>query len=179
MPTPRPIMAASCVAKSGVEMTCEPRPARPIAVPSPSSAVRIGSPMASTEPKVRSSTIIAAIRPTTVAVPMETFSVCSIAWPPSWTSSCGERAVCATEITRSTAALGTTFARWSKFTVANAIWPSRETSRDPAEEYGLMTALTCASLVICSRTGAMRARTAASVMVPLWTWKTIWSESPL
>jgi hypothetical protein len=40
----------------------------------------------------------------------------------------------ASEITRSTAALGTTFERWSKFTVAKAIRPSRETACAPAVE---------------------------------------------
>ena len=104
-------MAASCVAKSGVERTCEPRPASPIAVPSPKSAVRIGSPIASAEPNVISSTTIAAISPTAVAVPIDTRSTCSIAWPPSCTSSCAERALSATEITRFTAAFGKTFAR--------------------------------------------------------------------
>ncbi len=127
-------MAASCVAKSGVVITCEARPASPIAVPSPSSAVRIGRPIASSEPNVISSTIIAAINPTAVAVPSDVRSACSIAWPPSCTSNCDERAPSATEITRSTAAFGTVFARWSKFTVANAICPSRETACAPAGE---------------------------------------------
>ena len=79
MPTPRPIIAASWVEKSGVVITWEARPARPIAVPRPSSAVRIGSPIARTEPKVTSSTIIAAMSPTAVAVPRDVRSACSIA----------------------------------------------------------------------------------------------------
>ena len=45
-------------------MNCEAMPARPIAVPRPSSAVTIGRPIASAEPNVSSRTIIAAIRPT-------------------------------------------------------------------------------------------------------------------
>ena len=82
------------------------------------------------------------------------------------------------EITRSIAAFGRTFARSSKFTVANAIWPSGETACAPAGEYGLTTPVTCGSAcdlrehrrdLRAHRRFGDRCRCVA---------KTIWSESP-
>ena len=54
-----------------VNRAITPRP-----VPSPNSAVTIGSPIAISEPKVRSSTTIAASSPTAVATPKPDCSVC-------------------------------------------------------------------------------------------------------
>ena len=81
-------MAASSIAKLGMPISCEARPANPMPVPSPSSAVTIGRPIASSEPKVMNRMIMAASRPTAVAVPSDGFCACSIASPPSCTSSC-------------------------------------------------------------------------------------------
>ena len=91
----------------------------------------IGRPIATNEPKVINSTIIAASRPMAVAAPSDGFCTCSIAWPPSATCSCGEPAPLAALITRSVADAGSTFARSSKVTVAKAILPSAEIVRAP------------------------------------------------
>ncbi len=64
-------------------------------MPSPSSAVMIGRPIATTEPKVMSRTTIAASSPIAVAAPSDGFCTDSIAWPPSATCSCGVAAACA------------------------------------------------------------------------------------
>ena len=63
MPTPRPIIAASCGAKSAVSKTWVPSVTRLSPTPSANRAVTIGSPIATTEPKVSSRTTIAASRP--------------------------------------------------------------------------------------------------------------------
>ncbi len=90
--------------------------------------------------------MIAATRPTRVAAPSDGRWTCWIAWPPSSTWSPGERAASALEITRFTAAVGSSFARWSKFTVAKAMLPSFDTALAPAAAYGLVTPVTCGSL---------------------------------
>ena len=64
----------------------------PIPAPRPRSAVAIGRPIALNDPKLISRIRIAAAIPTTVANPSEACCACSIAWPPSWTSSVAERA---------------------------------------------------------------------------------------
>ena len=51
MPTPRPIIAAICGAKSGIAKPLETMPRKPMLTPRPKSAVPIGRPIASTEPK--------------------------------------------------------------------------------------------------------------------------------
>ena len=110
---------------------------------------------------------MAASRPTAVAVPIDGFSVCSIAWPPSCTSSCGDRAPSGDRdhaFDRRRRAGRSRAGRSS--TVANATWPSRETRVRPGGEYGLTTPLTWGSRAICASTGATRARTAGSVTLP-------------
>ena len=64
MPTPRPIIAATCGAKSGVVKTLAriPTPASEIAMPM--IAVRIGRPIAISEPNAKSRMMIAARMPT-------------------------------------------------------------------------------------------------------------------
>src|SRR5581483_6081544 len=63
MPTPRPIIVATSGVNSGVDMNRAITPMRLTAIPMPSSAVAIGSPMATTDPKATSSTTMAASRP--------------------------------------------------------------------------------------------------------------------
>ena len=58
MPTPSPIITASCRAKSAVSKTWVPRVTRLRPTPSANSAVMIGRPIATTEPKVSSRTTI-------------------------------------------------------------------------------------------------------------------------
>ena len=52
-----------------MSIACVPRPIRPTPVPSPKSAVTIGSPIARNEPKLISSTTIAASTPMPVSDP--------------------------------------------------------------------------------------------------------------
>ncbi len=106
--------------------TCVNSAITPSPVPSPNSAVRIGSPIATNEPNVSSSTTIAASSPTAVETPNPACSVCSIAWPPSSTSSPGRAAALATSTTRSGADLGSRLAFSLKTTVAKAILPLAE-----------------------------------------------------
>ena len=85
MPTPSPIINASSEAKSAMSMIWLPRPIRPTPAARPNSAVAIGSPIATNEPKLSSRMTIAAAIPTTVANPIPACCACSIAWPPSST----------------------------------------------------------------------------------------------
>ncbi len=101
--------------------TCVNSAITPSPVPSPKSAVRIGSPIEISEPNVSSSTTIAASSPTAVEIPKPACWVASIAWPPSSTCRPGRAAARATVTTRSAALLGSRFAFSSKTTVANAI----------------------------------------------------------
>ncbi len=145
----------------------------PIPVPSPKSAVRIGSPIASSEPKLRSSTATAATRPTTMVEPIAVRCTCSIAGPASSTWSAGERPDAAIAITRWVVP----FARLSSTTVANPIEPSRETAPAPGAN-GLDTEETCGSASIRARSAATVRRISGSASLPERAWKTIWSRSP-
>ena len=51
MPTPMPIIDATCGVKSGVLKTLATRPTPAVAMATPKSAVTMGRPMATTEPK--------------------------------------------------------------------------------------------------------------------------------
>ena len=72
MPTPMPIIAATCGTKLGVVRTLArmPTPASEIAMPM--SAVRIGRPIAMRDPNATSRTTIAAMMPTTSLAGIET-----------------------------------------------------------------------------------------------------------
>ena len=116
-----------------MSITCDASAITPNAVPSPSSAVITGRPIARTEPKAINSTTIAAASPTAVAAPSDVVLVSSIAWPPSSTWRLGASAARAAATTCSTAGLGSAAACSSKVTVAKAIRPSREIAcRPPA-----------------------------------------------
>ncbi len=106
-------------------------PISPRPVPSPSSAVRMGSPIASSEPKLSSNTTTAAMRPTPVAKPRLGCWTCLIASPPSSTCNAGELAASALWITRLIARFGSSFARWSNATEAKPILPSLEMASVP------------------------------------------------
>src|SRR6266508_5388730 len=176
-PTTRPIIRASSEEKSTMSTRRLPSPIRPRPAPSPNRAVTIGSPIASKEPKLSSSTMTAALRPTAVAKPRLGCWACLIASPPSSTCKAGERAAWALSITRSIEALGSSFARWSNSTVAKPIVPSLERAFAPAA-YGPTTPATCGSRPIRPSSGAMTARAEASPSLPVRARKTIWSTSP-
>ncbi len=86
MPTPSPIIAASCGANSAVSKTWVPSVTRLSPTPSANSAVMIGSPIATTEPKVSSRMTTAASRPIEEGgVAFFFVAASSIGWPPSST----------------------------------------------------------------------------------------------
>ena len=63
MPTPRPIIAASCVVKSGATIRFESRMISAMPTPTPATATAIGRPIASTEPNETISTTTAKATP--------------------------------------------------------------------------------------------------------------------
>jgi hypothetical protein len=63
MPTPRPIIAAIAVAKSGTLVSVASRPMSVALIARPNSAAMIGRPAATTDPNVRTRIIVAANRP--------------------------------------------------------------------------------------------------------------------
>ena len=65
MPTPMPIIIATCVVKSGVGTTADHRPRAAMDATTPTSAVTMGRPMATTDPKATSRITAAARSPTT------------------------------------------------------------------------------------------------------------------
>ena len=71
MPTPIPIIDASWVVKSGVAIVWLSSSTRPRPMPIPNSAVMIGKPIASTDPKTTSRMTIAARMPISSAAPSE------------------------------------------------------------------------------------------------------------
>ena len=80
-------------------------------------------------------------------------------------------------ITLSTAALGSALAVSSKFTVANAIFPSPEIAFWPAA-YGLTTLVTWGRPPTRFSVAVIAVRSAESVSLPVLAWNTIWSASP-
>ena len=90
MPTPRPISDASWVAKSGVSTRWLIRVMTPSVVPSASSVAISGSPAATSEPKVMSRTIAAAMIPKNSDGPwLLVKRTTSAPGPPCSTCSCG------------------------------------------------------------------------------------------
>ena len=94
MPTPRPMSEASWAAKSGVSTTWLIRVMTPSVVPSASSVAISGSPAATSDPKVMSRTIAAAMIPKNSDGPwLLVKRTTSAPGPPCSTCSCGSRAV--------------------------------------------------------------------------------------
>ncbi len=111
-------------------------------VPSPKSAVTIGSPIARNEPKLIRSTMTAARTPIPVVVLGAANSVCSIACPPSSTWSASDSMLWARAITALIAGTGRAFAFLSKATVAKPIVPSLEIRVPAFGSNGLVTLVT-------------------------------------
>src|SRR4051812_34834007 len=98
-----------------------------------------------------------------------------MACPPSSTCSDDEPAERALLTTLLTAAFGSSFARWSKVTVANPIRLSRESV---FAAYGLTTPATWGSLATRATVALTVFRVVGSVRLPVRARNTIWSESP-
>ena len=146
--------------------------------PTPAIAVTIGSSIASSEPNAMNSTTAAASTPTVELTPSDVCSVCSMAWPPSWTLSPGARAASAASMTWVMSALARLLACLAKLTVAYAVRPSRLIWAAPCGSYGLATAATSGIVAICFKALFIRVVTVASRTVPWLTCQTIVSESP-
>ena len=120
-----------------MSMACEARPMSPTPVPRPISAVRIGMPMATNEPKVSSSTTIAATIPIAVAASERRLLdlldglAAELDLRPRSSRRRGRPTT-----TCLTSSLGSSLARWSKLTVAKAMRPSAETARAPPRRTG-------------------------------------------
>ena len=85
MPTPMPIIAANCGVKVGMSTKDAPTPIMKKPETSARSAVTIGSPIATTEPKAMSKMMIAAARPISSALPGGSCSAKSTTRPPAST----------------------------------------------------------------------------------------------
>ena len=106
MPTPSPIIAASSGEKVGITSRWVSSSSTAMPIASPSSATRIGRPIATTEPKAISMMKMAAVTPIPSAGPGEAATTVEIGAPPSATLSPGSADACAVSITRWTAAAG-------------------------------------------------------------------------
>ena len=106
MPTPMPIIAASSWPKVGMAMAWLRRSMIAKEIATPKRAVRIGSPMAMTDPKATSRMITAARRPAPSVEPGCDLMVFSIGAPPSSTSMPAGAPTLARSMTAWTAALG-------------------------------------------------------------------------
>ena len=89
-----PIIAASEVDQSGTSITAATTPTSEALTPRPTSATRIGSPAATTEPKTSSRMIAAAAMPMP-SEPMSPWVAVSTTWPPSATWTPGRSAASA------------------------------------------------------------------------------------
>ena len=145
-------------------------------------AVRIGSPIATTEPKVISSTMIAAERPTSSAVLGSPCWLSRIASPPSSTCSRSLGASSAAASKPSTVASSTSKERRSSWAVASAIVPSPLTTAPRAGEQsadsGDSIPTTPGTAAIAPPTELTSAQTAGSESRPSAAWKTTWTPSP-
>ena len=118
MPTPNPISAPRIGAKSTTFIAWVSGVIAISPPPTPAMAVTMGSSIASSEPNAMNSTTAAASTPTVELTPSGVCSVCSMAWPPSWTLSPGARAASAASMTRVMSALARLLACLAKLTVA-------------------------------------------------------------
>ena len=137
-----------------------PSPIRPMPVPSPKSAVTIGSPIARKEPKLIRRTTIAARTP--IAGRRARRARTASARSPGRRArprAGAERMLSARAITFLIAEIGRTLARWSKRTVAKPIVPSFEMRLPAFGSKGLVTPVTCGRRATPASIGATTERT--------------------
>ena len=123
MPTPMPIIAASSVPKVGTVSARLNRSMTPIPMPIPNRAVRIGRPMAITDPKAMSRMTIAARTPIVSLEPGLAVSAFVIGCPASSTWKPGRFAARAVSTTRATSFLARLSVVASNWISAYAVWP--------------------------------------------------------
>jgi hypothetical protein len=122
MPTPIPIIDASCGVKSGTFRKLANTKTSEMPMPIPNRAIMIGRPMASTDPNVTSRMRMAARKPIDSAPPGSSNSENTTALPPGSIASPGISASSARAFNSSMTSTGTgCWSRFSNRTVANAI----------------------------------------------------------
>ena len=127
MPMPMPIIVASEVDQSGASTNEMSSVVRVELTARPATATRIGSPAATTEPKVTSRMIAAAASPRP-SEPMAPCSACWMVWPPSATVSPGRDAASATSSIRWLSSTGMSGGfTTSRRACATTVRPSGET----------------------------------------------------
>ena len=159
-----PIIAASEVDQSGTSITAATTPTSEALTPRPTSATRIGSPAATTEPKTSSRMIAAAAMPMP-SEPMSPWVAVSTTCPPTATWTPGRSAASARSMIRwvSSTGIASGFGA-SSWTVACTVRPSGEIV--PCCPYGLGAATTCGTVAIRPSRPSTVARTAGSVTRP-------------
>ena len=172
MPTPMPIIVATCVVKSGVGTTAAHRPSAAMDAATPTSALTIGRPMATTEPKATSRITAAARSPNTSLAGIST------SWnrsPPNATSTpaCSRAAafsaIAAAAVSKGTSPSGVKSTAAKATDRSAAIWA--------AESTGELTAATRGRVRTSSRYAPMAAR-ASGRSIPAGSWNTTMAESP-
>ena len=113
--------------------------------PTPTRAVRIGRPMATTDPKASSMTTTAASRPIISLDPGAAETTCSAGAPPTATCRPGRAKLSAVAMTRRTAPAGRSAAAASNWTTTKPIRRSGDSCRPAPGASGLCTPETCAS----------------------------------
>jgi len=113
--------------------------------PTPTRAVRIGRPMATTDPNARSMTTTAARIPIISLDPGAAETTCSTGAPPTATCRPGRAKRSAVSITRWTALAGRPAAAASNWTTTKPVRWSRDSCRPAPGASGLCTLETCAS----------------------------------
>ena len=172
MPTPRPIITPMVEAKSGMETTCDSRPAIIVPLKIPARATPMGRPIASTEPKAMIRMMMAKPMP---SASDDGTSNSAKAAPPSSIRRPSTSGM-ASLIWRPTSAVSSNVASKGASISAKAICPFWEIWRSPPGWYGLVTDCTLSSPATSARNGSMASRTEGSstpwsawnTMLPTW-----------
>src|SRR5204863_1512003 len=138
---------------------------------SPTIAVPMGRPAATTEPKAIMSTISAATKPILSDAPTEGACASDTRSPPNSTSRPAARAGAMASDSWSNSVFLRSTAGTPKASVANPVVPSADTVRPGV---GGTTPTTCGSFWAAATDAAMAAWFCGVVSVPVGAWKTIW-----
>ncbi len=168
MPTARPSITASIGVVELIGPSTVAANRSPIEAPTPSSAFSSGSPAATREPRVRTSTTSATSRP------MPSVSVISgnleeKSWPPRCASAPAGRACASTSVSVPSASLvSSVMEPWSpsSWIVRRVARSSSETEAGMRSSYGEVTTSTCETSSRSATPSSMAVRIASSLMVP-------------
>ena len=143
MPTPRPIMIIMSGPKVGTVTRWLSATRIPKLMPMPTRAVRIGRPMATTDPKASSMTTTAATSPIITLDPGAAETTCSTGAPPAATCRPGRAKLSAESITPRTALAGRSAAVASNWTTTKPIRRPDDSCPPPPGASGLCTPEMC------------------------------------